>query len=227
MSRSPLPLDPGECVWEFPSAARADEHGIVCVGADLEPSTLVAAYRRGLFPMRLGGRAGPLAWWSPDPRGVLPLTGFHASRSLRRARPRFRITIDTAFSRVMRACGDPTRPQGWISDEFVDAYTRLHDLGWAHSVEVWQHDQLVGGLYGVRIANFFAGESMFHSVTNASKVGLWVASELLALDGVTLFDVQWRTEHLATLGVVEISRSEYLHRLAAAVRTTGAARGGR
>jgi leucyl/phenylalanyl-tRNA--protein transferase len=177
--------------------------------------------------MRLGGRAGPLAWWSPDPRGVLPLTGFHASRSLRRARPRFRVTIDSAFSRVMRACGDPARPQGWISDEFVDAYTRLHDLGWAHSVEVWQYDQLVGGLYGVRIANFFAGESMFHSVTNASKVGLWVASELLGLDGVTLFDVQWRTEHLATLGVVEISRSEYLHRLAAAVRTTGTARGGR
>jgi leucyl/phenylalanyl-tRNA--protein transferase len=223
MSRSPMPLDPGECVWDFPDPTAADDHGIVCVGADLEPSTLLGAYRRGLFPMRLGGRAGPLAWWSPDPRGVMPIAadathGFHASRSLRRARRRFRFTVDEAFEAVVRACADPLRPQGWISDDFIDAYLGLHELGWAHSVEVWQHDELVGGLYGLRLRRFFAGESMFHRVTNASKLALWDATELLALDGVELFDVQWRTDHLESLGVVDIGRDDYLRRLAAALR---------
>lgn len=217
MSRSPLPLDPGECVWDFPPASSADEHGIVCVGADLEPATILGAYRQGLFPMRLGGRGGMLAWWSPDPRGIMPLDGFHASRTLRRHRARFEITIDTAFEAVMRACGDPARPHGWISDDFVDAYVGLHELGWAHSIEVWRDGLLVGGLYGLRIRRFFAGESMFHRETDASKVALWATTELLALDGVTLFDVQWRTEHLASLGVVDVPQVEYLARLAAAV----------
>jgi leucyl/phenylalanyl-tRNA---protein transferase len=218
MSASPMPLDPGECVWDFPSPRSADDHGIVCVGADLEPATLLHAYRRGLFPMRLGGRAGPLAWWSPDPRGILPIGGFHASRSLRRVRSRFVITVDESFEDVMRACGDPARPHGWISEDFVDAYVGLHELGWAHSVEVRDPDgTLVGGLYGVRIRGLFAGESMFHRVSGASKVALWVTDELLALDAATLFDVQWRTDHLATLGVVDVERDDYLARLAAAV----------
>ena len=219
MSRSPLPLDPGECVWDFPHPDTADDHGIVCVGADLEPSTLLAAYRHGLFPMRLGGRGGMLAWWSPDPRGVMPLSGFHASRSLRRRRDRFTVTVDLDFEAVMRACGDPARPHGWISDDFVDAYVGLHELGWAHSVEVWRDDVLVGGLYGIRINGFFAGESMFHRATDASKVALWATTELLTLDSASLFDVQWRTDHLATLGVVEIPRAEYLDRLALAIRS--------
>jgi leucyl/phenylalanyl-tRNA---protein transferase len=217
MSRSPLPLDPGECVWDFPAADTADEHGIVCVGADLEPSTVLGAYRQGLFPMRLGGKGGMLAWWSPDPRGVMPIDGFHASRTLRRRRPRFEVTVDVAFEAVMRACGDPTRPHGWISDDFIDAYVGLHELGWAHSVEVWGGDELVGGLYGLRIKGFFAGESKFHRTTDASKIALWAATELLALDGCTLFDVQWRTDHLASLGVVEIPRPDYLERLATAI----------
>jgi leucyl/phenylalanyl-tRNA--protein transferase len=218
MSRSPLPLDPGECVWDFPDPSNADDHGIVCVGADLEPSTVLGAYRRGLFPMRLGGRAGPLAWWSPDPRGVMPLGGFHASRSLRRVRSRLTVTVDEAFEAVIRACGDPQRSQGWISDDFIDAYLGLHELGWAHSVEIWLGDDLVGGLYGLRIKRFFAGESMFHRVTNASKIALWAATELLELDDVELFDVQWRTDHLESLGVIEIERTEYLRRLTDALR---------
>ncbi len=218
MSRSPLPLDPGECVWDFPPADTADEHGIVCVGADLEPATVLGAYRQGLFPMRLGGKGGMLAWWSPDPRGIMPLDGFHASRSLRRRRDRFAVTVDVAFEAVMRACGDPQRPHGWISDDFVDAYVGLHELGWAHSIEVWKGEDLVGGLYGLRIKGFFAGESMFHRATDASKVALWSATELLALDGCVLFDVQWRTDHLASLGVIEIARADYLERLATALR---------
>ncbi len=218
MSRSPMPLDPGECVWDFPPVDTADEHGIVCVGADLEPSTVLGAYRQGLFPMRLGGKGGMLAWWSPDPRGVMPLDGFHASRSLRRSRRHFEVTVDQAFEAVMRACGDPARPHGWISDDFIDAYVGLHALGWAHSVEVWRDGELVGGLYGLRIRRFFAGESMFHRVTDASKFALWAMTELLQLDDAVLFDVQWRTDHLATLGVIEIDRTDYLRRLASALR---------
>ncbi len=187
---------------------------IVAVGGDLEPATLLGAYAQGLFPMRVDG---VLAWWSPDPRGILPVDGFRRSRSLTRDLDRFDIRIDTAFEAVMRACGDPRRPHGWIDESFVDAYCRLHELGWAHSVETWIGDELVGGLYGVRIRGFFAGESMFHSVTNASKVALWAAVELLRTDGVVLFDVQWTTDHLASLGAVDVSRARYLDLLEAAL----------
>jgi leucyl/phenylalanyl-tRNA--protein transferase len=196
----------------------ADEHGIVGVGADLEPSTLLHAYSNGLFPMRLGGTGGPLGWWSPDPRGVLPLDGFHASRSLRRARRQFSVTVDTAFGDVMRACGDPQRSHGWIDDSFIDAYSTLHRQGDAHSVEVWDGSgELVGGLYGVRIERFFAGESMFHRVDDASKVALWSTCQLLALDGAALFDVQWTTPHLRSLGAIDVPRHEYLQRLESAI----------
>ena len=180
---------------------------IVAVGGDLEPATLLGAYAQGLFPMRVDG---VLAWWSPDPRGILPLDGFHRSRSLTRDLHRFDVRIDTAFEAVMRACADPRRPHGWIDESFVDAYCRLHELGWAHSVETWVGNELVGGLYGVRIRGLFAGESMFHVVTNASKVALWAAVELLRTDGVVLFDVQWTTEHLESLGAIDVSRAHYL-----------------
>ena len=161
------------------------------------------------------GRA--LAWWSPDPRGIMPLEAFHCSRSLRRALPRFSVTVDVAFGDVMRGCAAPDRPHGWIDASFVDAYTELHRLGWAHSVEAWRGDALAGGLYGIRIGRFFAGESMFHRVTNASKVALWATVELLRLDGATLFDVQWTTPHLRSLGAVDVRRDEYLRLLASAV----------
>jgi leucyl/phenylalanyl-tRNA--protein transferase len=172
------------------------------------------AYRRGLFPMRADGM---LAWWSPDPRGVIPLDGFHISRSLRPARSRFEIRVDTSFEAVMRACADPRRPHGWIDETFVYAYTRLHELGWAHSVEAWSDGELAGGLYGLRIGGLFAGESMFHRVTDASKVACWATVELLRMDGAVLFDVQWTTPHLSTLGAVDLPRREYLRRLARAV----------
>ena len=194
----------------------ADEHGVVGLGADLEPATLLAAYRSGLFPMRLGDH-GPLAWWSPDPRGVVPLGGVRVSRSLRRSRRRFEVRVDTAFAAVIRGCADPRRPNGWIDESFVAAYTELHRLGHAHSVEVWRDGELVGGLYGVRIAGFFAGESMFHRVRDASKVAMWATADLLCLDGASLFDVQWTTDHLRSMGAIDVPRLDYLRLLADAV----------
>jgi leucyl/phenylalanyl-tRNA--protein transferase len=209
------PVEPSPTRWQLPDPEVADEHGICGVGADLEPGTLLAAYRSGIFPMRLGG--GPVAWWSPDPRGVIPLDGLHVSRSLRRSRRRFELRVDTSFEAVMRACGDPSRPDGWIDGSFVVAYRRLFDLGWAHCVETWLDDELVGGLYGVAIGRFFSGESMFHTVTDASKVALAQTVEILDASGADLFDVQWVSPHLASMGAVRIPRPEYLRRLAVAV----------
>jgi leucyl/phenylalanyl-tRNA--protein transferase len=156
-----------------------------------------------------------IAWFSPDPRGVLPLDGLRVSRSLRRSLRGFEVRMDTCFRAVMEACGDLRRPGAWINRDFVDAYGRLHDLGWAHSIEIYRpgDDELVGGLYGIRIGGMFAGESMFHSATDASKAALVHTVDWLRRIGVTLFDVQWRTPHLASLGVVEIPRTRYLAEL--------------
>ncbi len=212
------PVEPAPSRWDLPDPGDAGADDIIAIGGDLEPGTLLDAYRRGLFPMRV---EGTLAWWSPEPRGVIPLDGFHCSRSLRGAIPRFEIRVNTSFEAVMRGCGDPAREHGWIDESFVDAYCALHELGWAHSVEAWRcsafDDELVGGLYGVRIGRLFAGESMFHRVRDASKVACWATVELLRLDRAALFDVQWTTPHLRTLGAVDLSRAEYLARLAAAV----------
>ena len=186
------------------------------IGADLEPATLVTAYRSGLFPMPVR-KGALLAWWSPDPRAVLPLDGLRVTRSMRQSARRYEIRIDTAFRQTMLACADPHRPYGWITPGFVDAYSRLHELGWAHSVEAWTSDgELAGGLYGVGIGGFFAGESMFHHRRDASKVALMALVDLLRDGGAGLLDVQWQTEHLASLGAVEIDRTTYLRRLAAA-----------
>ena len=211
-----MPVEPPATHWMLPSPERADAQGLVAVGADLEPGTLLAAYRTGLFPMPLGRRK--IGWWSPDPRGVIPLDGLRVSRSLRKSCTRFEIRTDTAFETVMRRCGDPRRPHGWINDDFVRAYTRLHRMGWAHSVEAWLDDELVGGLYGVRVERFFAGESMFHTATDASKVALVALAEWLRDTDAELLDVQWCTEHLASLGAVEVDRAQYLVRLAQAVQ---------
>ena len=192
--------------------------GPVAVGGDLEPGTLLMAYRSGLFPMPLGRRRRDVGWWSPDPRAVLPLDGLVVSRSLRRSLQRFDVRIDTAFEEVVRRCGDPSRPHGWINEDIVRAYVRLHELGWAHSVESWTPGgDLVGGLYGVGIGAFFAGESMFHTETDASKVALVRLVERLGDRPAALLDVQWATPHLASLGVVEVPRRDYLERLDAAV----------
>ncbi len=193
---------------------------LVGVGLDLEPETLVAAYRAGLFPMRLRGLRGPLGWWSPDPRGVLPLDDLRVSRSLRASCRRYRTAVDTAFADVVAGCADPHRSGAWIGPDIAAAYTRLFERGVAHSVEVYDRaGALVGGLYGVSLGGLFAGESMFHRARDASKVAVVALVDLLTADGLPgrLLDVQWRTPHLATLGVVEISREEYLRRLAYAL----------
>jgi leucyl/phenylalanyl-tRNA--protein transferase len=192
----------------------ADEHGVVAVGGDLEPGTLLAAYRQALFPMPVGPE-GLMAWWSPDPRAVIPLDAVRTSRSLRRSQRRYEVRVDTAFPEVIDGCADRRRPGGWITRDIRDAYVRLHELGWAHSVETWDEDGLAGGLYGVAVAGLFAGESMFHRRTDASKAALLGLVDLLGADGDDrrLLDVQWSTPHLERLGAVAVPRHEYLERL--------------
>jgi leucyl/phenylalanyl-tRNA--protein transferase len=214
------PDEPPPTPWEFPDPRIADVHGIVCLGADLEPGTVLDAYRHGLFPMPIGRRRHRrLAWWSPDPRGILPLDELRVTRSLRRSVRRYEIRVDTSFEAVIDACADPDREGAWITPPVRDAYVELHRLGWAHSVEAYsiEDGSLAGGLYGIAIGGLFAGESMFHNARDASKVALVHLVELLRDDGNQgagrLLDVQWRTDHLATLGVVEIPRAEYLARL--------------
>lgn len=213
-----MPVEPPPTPWDFPTpTSRGDD--LVGLGADLEPGTLLAAYRRGLFPMPVSGR-GVTGWWSPDPRGILPLDGLRVSRSLRRSLARYEVRVDSAFDAVTEACADPGRDGGWIDDDIRRAYRRLHDLGWAHSVETWDADgALVGGLYGVHIAGLFAGESMFHRRVDASKVALVALVERLRGIGAALLDVQWLTPHLASLGAVEVPRAEYLDLLADALAT--------
>ncbi|PZS17481.1 MAG: leucyl/phenylalanyl-tRNA--protein transferase [Acidimicrobiales bacterium] len=221
----PGPIEPPPSAWGFhvplvgPGPSEPD---LVGVGADLQPGTLLAAYRSGVFPMPvpdpLGGSA--LAWWSPDPRAVLPLDGLRVARSLARSIRRFEVRVDTAFEAVVEACADSHRSGGWITAEVAEAYRHLHRLGWAHSVEAWaaapggpHRDQLVGGLYGLAIGGLFAGESMFHRRPDASKVALVGLVELLSAGDASLLDVQWNTPHLASLGAVEVSRAQYLARL--------------
>ncbi|MET0145050.1 MAG: leucyl/phenylalanyl-tRNA--protein transferase [Ilumatobacteraceae bacterium] len=213
---SSLPVEPPPTRWRLPDPEAADDDGIAGVGADLEPGTLLAAYRTGLFPMPLGRRN--IAWFSPDPRAIMPLDGLRITRSLRRSRRRFDVRRDTNFGEVMVRCADPRRPGGWITPRFVKAYLRLHRLGWANSIECYDDaGALVGGLYGVRIGGFFAGESMFHTSTDASKVALVALVDWLRDTDATLLDVQWTTPHLRSLGAVDVPRREYLDVLARAV----------
>ena len=207
------PVDPPPTRWGFPPPADADEDGIVAVGADLAPGTVLAAYRAGLFPMPVS-RGRLLAWWSPDPRGVLPLDGLKVSRSLRQSCGRYEVRVDTAFEAVLAACSDRRRPGAWINDDIRRAYRLLHALGWVHSVEAWAPDgTLAGGLYGVGIGGLFAGESMFHHQRDASKVALVGLVDRLHAGGATLLDVQWSTPHLQSLGVVDLPRAEYVRQL--------------
>jgi leucyl/phenylalanyl-tRNA--protein transferase len=188
--------------------------GLVAVGGSLDPRTLLRAYRAGVFPWS----SDPvITWWCPDPRAVFELDTFRAARSLRKAirRHGWRFTVDRDFAGVMRACAEPTpdRPSTWISEEFVASYSELHRQGYAHSVEVWEEEELVGGLYGVAIGGFFGGESMFHRRTDASKAAVAALVDHLRGRGFTLLDAQVPTPHLARLGAVEVPRSEYLRRL--------------
>jgi leucyl/phenylalanyl-tRNA--protein transferase len=183
----------------------------------LTPELLIRAYCSGVFPMA-DRRDGPIRWYAPDPRAVIPLDAFHVPRSLRRtiARGVFDVEVNTDFPAVMRGCAG--RPETWISEEIIRAYTELHRLGLAHSVETWRQGRLVGGVYGVALGGAFFGESMFSRETDASKVALVAVLERLRERGFTLMDVQYQTPHLARFGAVEIARREYERRLAAALR---------
>ncbi len=186
--------------FRFPHPNTADEDGFLAVGGDLKPGTLLLAYGNGIFPWT----TRPLTWWSPDPRAIIPLGGLHVSRSLRKVLSKggFSISFDRAFRAVMEGCAEPRpgRKETWISSAFITGYTRLHGLGHAHSVEVWLGERLAGGLYGVAIGGFFAGESMFSAEENASKVALVAMEEKLRLSGFELFDVQFLTPHLRSMG---------------------------
>jgi leucyl/phenylalanyl-tRNA---protein transferase len=208
-----VPIEPEQTPWAFPPPQHWDpDDDLVALGADLAPGTLLAAYRAGLFPMPTGGRRSPLGWFSPVRRGVLPLDGLTVSRSLRRSARDLELRVDTAFDEVVQQCGRSDRPDGWITPAIAAAYGRLHELGWAHSVEAWRDGRLVGGLYGVGIGGLFAGESMFHRERDASKVALLGLVDLLSDEHAAdrVLDVQWQTPHLASLGVVEVSRTAYL-----------------
>jgi leucyl/phenylalanyl-tRNA--protein transferase len=202
-------------------AAAAGDGEVVGIGADLEPGTLLAAYRSGLFPMPARRRV--MAWWSPDPRGIVPIApdgGLRVSRSLRQSCRRFEIRVNAAFDEVIAACADKRRPGAWIDRNVQHAYQYLHHLGWVHSVEAWDSaGRLAGGLYGVAIGGLFAGESMFHWQTDASKVALVGLLAILREAGVEgrLLDVQWATPHLVSLGAVEVRRVRYHELLAVAL----------
>lgn len=213
-----IPQPVARCRWSFKPSALWPEEDLVAAGGDLEPATLIDAYRRGLFPMVVDAPAPVLAWWSPNPRGIFELDTLRVTRSMRQSARRYDVRVDTCFEAVMRGCADPSRPSGWITGDFVDAYCRLHELGWAHSVEVFdQEGTLAGGLYGVKVDGLFAGESMFSRQRDASKVALMALVSLMRESGMALLDAQWCTDHLASLGAIEISRDEYLRRLARAV----------
>lgn len=189
---------------------------LIATGGRLDSAHLLAGYVAGAFPMGLGARgAGPIGWFSPDPRGILRPAQCHESRSLRRERREFKVSVDQAFDDVVGGCADPSRPGRWITAGYARAYRDLFDAGVAHSVEVWSGESLVGGLFGISMGGLFAAESKFRRVTGASKVAVVALAELCAEDADPrrVIDVQWRTDHLATLGVGEVPREEYLNLL--------------
>jgi leucyl/phenylalanyl-tRNA---protein transferase len=206
-----VPIEPPASPWSF-AAEEAGDRDLLGAGADTAPGTVLAAYRRGVFPMPVDD--GAMLWWSPASRAILPLSNVRVSRSLARSLRRFEIRINTAFDEVLTACADPSREGGWIDSRMMQAYTALHRLGWVHSVEAWRDGELAGGLYGVSIGGLFAGESMFHRRTDASKVALVALVDRLRDPFVRrLLDVQWLTPHLESLGAVAIPREDYLRRL--------------
>jgi leucyl/phenylalanyl-tRNA--protein transferase len=207
---------------EPPDPGGADENGLVALGGKLEPKKLIAAYRAGLFPW---SSRPVVSWWSPDPRAIFDLATWRPHRSIGQSirRGGWRFTVDHDFSGVMRACAEPTegREGTWISPDFIEAYSLLHRRGHAHSVEVWQESELIGGLYGVTLGGFFGGESMFHRRTDASKAAVAHLVERLRAGGFTLLDAQVPTPHLERLGALSISRDDYLERLRAALAAPG------
>jgi len=199
-----------------PDEALTEPNGLLAAGGDLEPERLLAAYRRGIFPWYEEGQ--PILWWSPDPRAVLWPAGLHVSRSLRRSlrNGRFEFRVDTAFEKVVAACAAPRSYSDgtWITRDMIDAYARLHRLGWAHSFETWRDDALIGGMYGVAIGRVFFGESMFMRASDASKVALVHAVQFLRDRQFALIDCQVASAHTTTLGAQNIGRGEFLRLLA-------------
>jgi leucyl/phenylalanyl-tRNA--protein transferase len=202
----------------FPDHRAANREGLLALGGDLSVPRLLLAYRSGIFPWT----DDPLTWWSPDPRAIFDIETFHPPRRLaaKIRRQPFDITVDRAFRAVIEACAEkaPGRDSTWISPRFIDAYTELHRQGYAHSVEVWRQGELAGGIYGVAIGSFFAGESMFHRVTDASKIALCYLMDHLRARRFDLFDTQVLSPLTARLGAIEIRRRDYLGRLATALR---------
>ncbi len=205
----------------FPPPEYADPSGLLAVGGDLSSDRLLEAYRMGVFPWYSDDQ--PILWWSPDPRLVLAVNDFHVSRSLRKTLSKniFRVTLDRDFEGVIRACASVTRENQkgtWITEEIQEAYVRLHGLGYAHSVECWQGEILVGGLYGVSLGKAFFGESMFHHQTDASKVAMAVLVQTLKSWEFEFIDAQMTTDHMISLGAKEIPRRIFLKRLKSTLR---------
>jgi leucyl/phenylalanyl-tRNA--protein transferase len=204
----------------FPNPQESSPEGIVAIGGELSAECLLDAYAHGIFPWPMQG-VEPLLWWSPDPRAILPLDGFRASRRLFRRvnSDKLAVTADQAFREVMEGCATgPGREEGtWITPAMIEGYVTLHHLGHAHSVEVWLDEKLVGGVYGVTVGGLFAAESMFYRARDASKVALLALVEHLNQRGYRLLDVQQWTPHTGRLGVIEIPRRRYLRQLATAV----------
>jgi len=203
--------------------ALREPNGLLAAGADLSPARLIDAYARGIFPWF--NDDDPVLWWSPDPRMVLPLDDVRVSRSLRRTirSTRFSISADTAFDAVVAGCAEPRPDQNgtWITKDMATAYARLFDMGYAHSIETWSDDVLVGGLYGVAVGRMFFGESMFARRSDASKVALVLLARQLARWGFEFIDCQMSTSHLASLGAQEISRASFVRRVRQLVREPG------
>lgn len=205
----------------FPPAEDADPEGLIGFGGELSPAWVLDAYRHGIFPWPITDFEAPVAWWSPDPRAVIEFDRFHVSHRLRRTcrGSKFEVTRDVDFAGVIRGCAmSPGRlNQTWLTSEMIDTYVRLHELGYAHSIEVWHQHELAGGVYGVAIGGLFAAESKFYRVRDASKVALVRLVEHLRVQGYTLLDIQQLTPHTARFGAMAIPRAEYLSRLANAI----------
>ncbi len=226
LERNPLAAEfrvnqpPRDVPWISPDLGPPD--GLVGVGGELAPAILLRAYADGVFPWFSAG--DPVLWWSPDPRAIFPFESFHVSRRLARtvASGKYRVSVNTCFRRVMEACGEFREEGSWIIPEMVEAYTGLHEMGFAHSVETWLGDELVGGIYGVAVGGLFAGESMFFRTPDASKVALVALYQRLVFRGFELFDTQIANDHTNRFGAVEIPCGEYLMRMRKAVRNTRA-----
>lgn len=212
-----LPKKTKGSLYVFPDPNEADEEGVVAIGGPLVPERLLVAYRSGIFPWS----GDPVRWYSPDPRGIIwkVRSPRRLNKTIRKGE--FKVTLDCAFEDVIKNCAKVHKEEGtWITPQFIKAYTELHHMGYAHSVEVWQDDKLVGGLYGVQIKGFFAGESMFYFVPNASKVAFYALVQHLSRIGVILLDCQMVTEHTARLGAVWVCREDYLMLLDDALRVS-------